>query len=431
MSTGEAADGGLGAAQELRGVGAPHRLPERLRRDLEAMHGGSIALYVMDVDGSCLHLLAGDVSGLPRVIPAGVGIGPEVPPEAFEALAAAVARAIPGSASAPLLLADRALGSLVRLDGPSPRLDESASEAALALETISGYTDVVHAARRHKYPQPAAEMQQNLLPPRIARVSGADLAGGVLPGYDVGGDFFDYAQNGDGLWLAIADAVGKENEAAALAAVTIGALRASRRSGAGLEGTVAAMRDAVTTGEHARLTFVTAIVALWEPSTHRLRWITAGHPRPIVLRAAGDLETLKEGVTRPLGLPTGDAEPRAAECLLSAGDRLVLYSDGLVEQRHWRSGEPVGINEVHRVVRTSADASCAQTVRRLQDLVVEASRGQLRDDASILALLVERRFLPVAAPLAKREPLARPLPGRGCARKDFSRRCPATRPVRE
>ena len=110
--------------------------------------------------------------------------------------------------------------------------------------------------------------------------------GGVLPGYEVGGDFFDYAQNEDGLWLVIADGVGKGNEAAALSAVTIGALRASRRSGVGLEQTVVVMCEAVRSRGRGGSAFVTAVVALWQPATHRLRWITAGHPRPIVLRSA-------------------------------------------------------------------------------------------------------------------------------------------------
>ena len=76
-------------------------------------------------------------------------------------------------------------------------------------------------------------MQQNLLPRGSRELSGAELAE-VLPGYDVAGDFIDHAESKDSVWLAIADAVGKDNEAAALAAVTIGALRASRRSAGGL-----------------------------------------------------------------------------------------------------------------------------------------------------------------------------------------------------
>jgi serine phosphatase RsbU (regulator of sigma subunit) len=99
----------------------------------------------------------------------------------------------------------------------------------LALELASGYTDALHAVRRRKDTKPAAEIQQNLLPPRLARVSGADVAGGVLPGYDVGGDFFDYAGNADGLWLVVADATGKGVSAAAVSSLAVGALRAARR----------------------------------------------------------------------------------------------------------------------------------------------------------------------------------------------------------
>ena len=293
MSPDGGTEGALDAAQLLRREGAPHQLPERLRQILEATHRGPIALYVVDVDGSRLHLLAGDRSRVPDVIPAPIGIGPEIPVEAFGALAAAVASALPGCGSAPLVLADRALGVLVRPDGASPGLDESALEVALALETVTGYTDVIHAARRRKHPAPAAEVQQNLLPPRIARVSHADVAGGVLPGYEVGGDFFDYAQNEDGLWLVIADGVGKGNEAAALSAVTIGALRASRRSGVGLEQTVVAMCEAVRSCGQARSAFVTAVVALWQPATlpaamdHRR---PSAPDRPALRRRRGDPE---------------------------------------------------------------------------------------------------------------------------------------------
>ena len=388
MSADGTTEGAPGAAQVLRRQGAPHQLPERLRQALEATHRGPIALYVMDLDGSCLRLLAGDPARVPGVIPAPIGIGPEIPPEAFGALATAVASAIPGCGSAPLVLADRALGVIVRPDGPSPGLQESAREAALALETVGGYTDVVHAARRHKDPQPAAEMQQNLLPPRIARLGGADLAGGVLPGTT---------------WAATSSTTRRMRTACG----SPSPMRSARETrqpafgrhhrglaglsaiGSGPRGTVAAMRDAVRGSGQARSAFVTAVVALWQPATHRLRWITAGHPRPIVLRSGGGVETLRGGVTRPLGIAGDETGGRAAECLLGAGDRLLLYSDGLVEQRHWRTGEPIGVEALHRVLRESAGMRSAQTVRRLQDLVVEASGGQLRDDATLLALVVD------------------------------------------
>ena len=90
---------------------------------------------------------------------------------------------------------------------------------------------LIEAARRRKPTTAAAEIQQNLLPPRVARVTGAQLAGGLLPSYEVGGDWFDYAENHDGSWLAIADASGTGPTAAGLGAAALGALRAARRSG--------------------------------------------------------------------------------------------------------------------------------------------------------------------------------------------------------
>ena len=78
---------------------------------------------------------------------------------------------------------------------------------------------------------PAAEMQLELLPPRWRRVTGGRLAASVLPAYDVGGDWFDHAENPDGVWLALGDAMGKGIRAAAMSAVSIGALRSARREG--------------------------------------------------------------------------------------------------------------------------------------------------------------------------------------------------------
>lgn len=95
---------------------------------------------------------------------------------------------------------------------------------------------------------------------------------------------------------------------------------------------------------------------MWDHVTGRLRWITAGHPRPLVLRHDGRVETLEAGVTRPLGLGAGGLRP--GERVLEPGDRLVLYSDGLVEQPHRATGGAVGIDAVHRVLAASPALTC-------------------------------------------------------------------------
>ena len=59
----------------------------------------------------------------------------------------------------------------------------------------------VRAAQRRKQPTAAAEIQQSLLPPRIVRITGGEVAGNVLPSYEVAGDWFDVIENADGVWI--------------------------------------------------------------------------------------------------------------------------------------------------------------------------------------------------------------------------------------
>jgi serine phosphatase RsbU (regulator of sigma subunit) len=378
-----------GAAALLREEAAYHDLPRRIATAAARLAGADAAIYVVDVDGSALHLLAQSAGRFPGAIEAPLGIGPEIPLESLGALDAAIARAVPGASCEPLLLGDRALGAVVVSATPASSLGEFAAEAALALELGSGYTDAIHATRRRKRPEAAAEIQQNLLPPRLARVTGATLAGGVLPGYEVGGDFFDYADDAGGVWLTLADAVGKGNEAAALASLAVGALRSSRRSGARLEDATRAMHEAVRSGSPGS-PFVTAVSAIWDTRTGRLRWITAGHPRPMVMSAEGVVTSLIDGVTRPLGVPGHGSAQAAAECVLPPGSRLVLYSDGIVEQPVGTGGERFGTEGLLAALREARALTPAGIVRRVQDAVIAVSGGRLRDDATLLVVARDR-----------------------------------------
>src|SRR5205807_6183910 len=219
-----------------------------------------------------------------------VGVGPEVSPEALRRLRGLVADRVGPSTLWPLSVRGRVMGFLVARDRPVDDLAVCAGQAALALELASGYTDALHAVRRRKDTKPAAEIQQNLLPPRLARVNGADVAGGVLPGYDVGGDFFDYADNADGLWLVLADATGKGDPAAALSSLAVGALRAARRAGAGLQEAARLADEAILELDIQR--YLTAVLGSWDADGQRLRWINCGHPTPMVVRADGRVDEL-------------------------------------------------------------------------------------------------------------------------------------------
>ena len=374
---------GLLDAVDLLGADAPYLVPQRVVEVASMMAGCSVAAYVLDLEGLFALRLAGDVERFPARIRTPIGVGPEVIPEALPRLRELVADRVGPSTLWPLSVRDRVMGFLLTCDRPAVDLAVFAGQAALALELASGYTDALHTVRRRKDTQPAAEIQQNLLPPRLARVNGADVAGGVLPGYDVGGDFFDYAGNADGLWLVVADATGKGDPAAALSSLAVGALRAARRAGAGLQQAARLTDEAILGLDTQR--YLTAVLGAWDAAEHRLRWINCGHPMPLILRADGRLDELDGERTYPLGMRFGERVFPLLSAVVQPGDRLLLYSDGVTERRADDGGR-IGEEGLRAILLELGPRSPAMTVRGLQDAVLAASSVPLRDDATMLVL---------------------------------------------
>ncbi len=222
----------------------PPLLPEQLIAEAMRIARGPVALYVLDIDGSHLLRLAG-TDEFPARLQAPLALGPELAEDGLPDLTAHLARELPGVVMAPMWLRGRAVGVLLARRGSESGLLEVARLGAAAMELAGGYTDVFDDARRRKDMTPAAELQQSLLPPRIVRMGSGELAGSVLPSYDVGGDWFDYVENRDGAWIAIADGAGRGPRAAGLSSVALAALRAGRRNGCTLEQTAELMDETV------------------------------------------------------------------------------------------------------------------------------------------------------------------------------------------
>jgi hypothetical protein len=260
--------------------------------------------------------------------------------------------------------------------------------AALAAELIVSrqqYGDVVARTRRLLPMQLPAELQWTLLPPLTFATPRVVISGTVEPSYEVGGDSFDYAVNGDTAHLAIIDAMGHGLGAALLATVAIGALRNARRSGLDLIDTVRSMGKWLES-QFGPEAYVTAIVAELDTGTGHYRWINAGHPPALLLRDGRVVKTLSGGVSLPLSISPD--MPSVAEERLQLGDRLLLYSDGVIEARN-RAGEFFGARRLADFVTRAAAAGlpAPETLRRLNLAILEHQDDTLQDDAT--TLLVE------------------------------------------
>jgi serine phosphatase RsbU (regulator of sigma subunit) len=361
----------------------PHLLGEQVVAEAQRIPGvSSAAIYLVDLEGTHLTRLAGPLS-FPERLPLTLAVGTEIPQEGLPALHAAIGESLSGASSAPLLLRGRALGALVAVGSAADGLADLAYEAAAALALADAYTDHLDAARRVRATSPAAEIQQNLLPPRLVRTNGALIAGNVLPGYEIGGDWFDYAENPGGTWIGTADAEGSGPRAAALAAVALGAFRSARHQGLDLPGVVRLI-DATVREVEPEMT-LTLTIGFWVPPTSTFSWISCGELGPIVVDARGDGDLL-EGHRHPaLGgeQVLGDLVVRTRT--LADGDRLVLVSDGVVD-RTFPEGRALEIDGVVDAIRDAPFASAAGAVSAIEAVLRSMSDDELVDDATIAVL---------------------------------------------
>jgi serine phosphatase RsbU (regulator of sigma subunit) len=267
---------------------------------------------------------------------------------------------------------------------PEQDLTEIAGQAAAAMTLADRYTDAFARATRRKQPKAAAEIQQSLLPPRISRVTGGEVAGNVLPSYEVAGDWFDAVENDDGVWVTLANGSDSGTRAAASSAVALGALRASRRSGGSLREALMVMHRTLREMPGPRPE-MSAVASRWDPVSRQLTVLNCGHVAPLIIRADGGTERLRVPEGRGLG---GRATPTPSEqsCPLDPGDRLVMVSDGVVADEEGKAG--LGIDGVIEAAMQSERGTASDTVRKIHTAVLEASDGELADDATVACLSV-------------------------------------------
>ena len=175
----------------------------------------------------------------------------------------------------------------------------------------------------------AARVQAELLPNEVPELEGFDLAARFVPAREVGGDFYDWTEaEADGFTLTLGDVMGKGMPAALLMATA----RAVLRAVAGRNRPAEAMNLAARALEADLLraaSFLTLFHARLDVAARRVSYVDAGHGHVFVRRADGTLEGPEEG-----GLPVGilpDEVYKEGSFVLSSGDALVVYSDGLVD----------------------------------------------------------------------------------------------------
>jgi phosphoserine phosphatase RsbU/P len=361
-------------------------LPVLVDRAASAVGARSATVYVVEYDLSWLIPFKGSA---PAMEP--LPIGGSVAGKAFaEGIPISAADNVARTWWLPLLNGMDRVGVLeLRLAEDDERAAEHfsdlASLVAQLIVTRSAVGDAVEMSRRLAPMRLEAEMQWKLLPPLSFATPRTSIAGSLVPAHEVAGDSFDYALNGSVLHVALFDAMGHGLSAALLASLTLSAYRSARRTGLDLSDVVRSIDKHVSA--QFPDSFVTAIIGQLDVATGTFTWASCGHHPALLVRGGRVVKTLDGGQNLPLGLQSTADVAQALESL-EPEDRLLLYSDGVIEARDV-DGEWFGTDRlVDEVTKASAAGlPAAETMRRLVHGILDHQNGDLQDDAT--TLLVE------------------------------------------
>jgi Stage II sporulation protein E (SpoIIE) len=281
-----------------------------------------------------------------------------------------------------LPLLDRAgdqLGTIVLAWRRDPRLSAQALEASESFAGL-GARAISGSERVRAQTEVLEQVQALLLTTPPAWAAGFQIgvryqsASGLA---QIGGDFYDVVElDEQGLAFILADARGKGLEASSLAAVLKGAFRSLAGEGAG-PARILNRLDRLVAREGGEEDFVTALAGRLYPDG-RILLASAGHPAPF-----GAGPRLVQ-VAAPLGLGTQANESQGQ---LRPGDRLVCYTDGLVEARD-AAGEFLDRSRFEAAV---AAGSLTAALDRLVELVDRHAEGRHDDDLALLGLEYDPR----------------------------------------
>jgi hypothetical protein len=218
---------------------------------------------------------------------------------------------------------------------------------ALLVVSKSAYTDFFERLRRTASMTLASELVWALVPPLVLASEDFVVSAVLEPCYDIGGDAFDYALNDGVLHLAVFDAMGHGLTAAGRASLAVSAYRHTPRNGAGPAAAYTAM-DAALSDQHLTSRFVTALIAELHVATGQLRWVSAGHPAPLLLRGGRLIKALEITPAPPLGLrlASGSGPSCAAKITSMAPRRSVPSSSGSHRRRPRPPSPSVSTSEV-------------------------------------------------------------------------------------
>jgi len=272
-------------------------------------------------------------------------------------------------------------------------LKSVAMQTALALSNAELTSAIgIEIGRREKLNREieiAREVQERLFPQRLPEIAGLDYFGRCRTALGVGGDYYDFLALPDGkLGVALGDVSGKGIAAALTMASLQASLRAdAMRAGNDIAGLItrvnAMLYDASTEDRYATLFY-----AQYDPATHRLSYVNAGHCPPILVRSTANhaaVERLDQAGGTVVGL-LPECAYEQAEISLAPGDLLVIYTDGFSEAMN-PNLEEWGEERLIHAIASCAGLPAKDSISKIIQAADAFASGAAQSDDMTLVIL--------------------------------------------
>lgn len=279
----------------------------------------------------------------------------------------------------------------IRIDGP-----EEIGEIASAFNEITAkfrqaQQSVVEQERMQKEMQVAQEIQHSLLPNRVPKVSGYDIASLYRAAKEVGGDYYDFVSvDEDTLGVVVADVSGKGVPGSLVMTMIRTALRMEARGSHSAADVMARMNDFVTEDMKKGM-FVTIFYVILDSKNRIISYASAGHNPMILFRA----ETDETFFLNPRGFPVGISLPDESlfrrsidveKIKLKKDDMLVIYTDGVTEAMN-DARDQYGEDRLISLLKEHGRKSPKEFIDLLTGDIADFTRGHPQnDDITVVAV---------------------------------------------
>jgi phosphoserine phosphatase RsbU/P len=244
-------------------------------------------------------------------------------------------------------------------------LSAFASQAAISVERARLHERTLNAKKLEEQLNIARAIQQSFLPQRDPAIAGYDVTGRNVSSGEVGGDYYDFISIvGNHTGVVIGDVSGKGIPAALIMASFRASLIAEIRNNYSIR-TICAKVNSLLWESLDPGNYVTAVYGVLDSRNHILTFSNCGHNPPVMLRANGTVELMRDG--GPVLGVAKDSVYEERALVVQPGDLVVMYTDGVTEVFD-EKGQEFGIDRLVQVIK----ANRTKPAHDIQDVIYKA-----------------------------------------------------------